>query len=97
MTSCSTVCRRSCSSLGGSTPSSSHISAKWTIAGYTLARLAHNAYLAELDYGKDVMDRYRRRGGRVSEPAPSYDAARVTGLMGQEAGRPFNVYSDARV
>jgi len=32
----------------------------------------HNAYLAERDYGKNVMDRYRRRGGRVSEPAPAY-------------------------
>ncbi|MGH8647745.1 MAG: hypothetical protein ACREUP_00355, partial [Burkholderiales bacterium] len=44
----------------------------------------HNAYLAERDYGKDVMDRYRRHDGRVSEPRASYDAARVTGLTGQE-------------
>jgi hypothetical protein len=57
---------------------------------------SHNIYHAEQDYGKDVMDRYRRRGGRVSEPATSYDAARVTGLMGQEAGRPFIAYSEAR-
>ena len=32
----------------------------------------HNAYLAERDYGKEVMDRYRRRDGRVSEPAPAF-------------------------
>jgi hypothetical protein len=32
----------------------------------------HNLCLAERDYGKDVMDRFRRRGSRVLEPAPSY-------------------------
>jgi len=32
----------------------------------------HNAYLAERDYGKEVMDRYRRRDDRVSEPEPAY-------------------------
>jgi hypothetical protein len=32
---------------------------------------AHNAYLAELDYGKDVMDRYRGNG-LVCEEAPDY-------------------------
>jgi len=32
----------------------------------------HNAYLAEREYGKEVMKRYRRNGGRVSEPAPVY-------------------------
>jgi hypothetical protein len=32
----------------------------------------HNAYLAELDYGKEVMDKYRRNGDRVSESAPVY-------------------------
>ncbi len=35
---------------------------------------AHNAYLAELDYGKEVMERYRRRDGRVSETGPGYFA-----------------------
>jgi hypothetical protein len=35
---------------------------------------AHNAYLAEKEYGKDVMDRYRRPGDRVSEPVASYHA-----------------------
>jgi hypothetical protein len=33
---------------------------------------AHNAYLAELDYGKDVMDRYRRSAGSVRERALAY-------------------------
>jgi hypothetical protein len=35
---------------------------------------AHNLYLAELDYGRDMMDRYRRQD-RVSEPALGYFAA----------------------
>jgi hypothetical protein len=35
----------------------------------------HNAYLAELDYGKEVMDQYRRSGNRVSESAPVYALA----------------------
>ena len=33
---------------------------------------AHNAYLAELDYGKDVMGRYRRSGSLVCEVPPDY-------------------------
>src|SRR3990172_6005351 len=33
---------------------------------------AHNAYLAEREYGKAVMDQFRQPGGRVSEPAPMY-------------------------
>ena len=33
---------------------------------------AHNAYLAEREYGKEVMDPFRRPGGRVSEAAPGY-------------------------
>ena len=32
----------------------------------------HNAYLAECDYGKNVMERYRRSAGRAREPAPVY-------------------------
>jgi len=36
----------------------------------------HNGYLAESDYGKDVMNRYRRSGSRVSEPGPVYALAR---------------------
>ena len=35
---------------------------------------AHNAYLAELDYGKEVMEKYRRRDDRVSETGPGYFA-----------------------
>ncbi len=37
----------------------------------TLCR-AHNAYLAELDYGKEVMEKYRRGGDRVSESGTGY-------------------------
>jgi hypothetical protein len=32
----------------------------------------HNFYQAERDYGKSFMEKYRRRGGRVSETAPGY-------------------------
>jgi hypothetical protein len=32
----------------------------------------HNAYLAEREYGKEVMNKYRRRDDRVSEPEPAY-------------------------
>ena len=35
---------------------------------------AHNVYLAELDYGRETMDKYRRQD-RVSEPALDYFAA----------------------
>ena len=33
---------------------------------------AHNEYLAERDYGKDVMDRHRRSANRVCEPVAVY-------------------------
>jgi len=36
---------------------------------------SHNAFLAERDYGKDVMDQYRRSGSRVSESSPVYASA----------------------
>ena len=36
---------------------------------------AHNGYLAELDYGKEVMERYRRRDDRVSEAGPGFFGA----------------------
>jgi len=49
----------------------------------------HNAYLAELEYGKEKMNRYRRRGGRVSEHATSYDGARLRGLMQPEPAPPL--------
>ena len=32
----------------------------------------HNVYLAERDYGKSVMEKYRKTGGRVSDTAPGY-------------------------
>ncbi len=35
----------------------------------------HNGYQAECDYGKEVMDKYRRSADRVSEPAPVYTAS----------------------
>ena len=38
-----------------------------------LACRTHNLYLAELDYGKEKMDRYRRSPDRVGEPAPAFN------------------------
>ena len=32
----------------------------------------HNLYMAEMDYGKDKMERYRRSTDRVREPKPSF-------------------------
>ena len=32
----------------------------------------HNLYMAEMDYGKDKTERYRRSADRVSEPKPSF-------------------------
>ena len=32
----------------------------------------HNLYMAEMDYGKDKMERYRRSADRVREPKPSF-------------------------
>ena len=32
----------------------------------------HNLYLAEMDYGKDKMEQYRRSADRVGEPSPSF-------------------------
>jgi hypothetical protein len=40
----------------------------------TLMCRAHNIYLAERDYGKEKMKKYRGNVGRVSEPAPIYYA-----------------------
>jgi 5-methylcytosine-specific restriction endonuclease McrA len=36
----------------------------------------HNAYMAELDYGKAKMDRYRRSADRVGEPLPTLQLCR---------------------
>ncbi len=33
----------------------------------------HNAYMADLDYGKEKMDQYRRSADRVSEPQPTLE------------------------
>ena len=33
----------------------------------------HNAYMAELDYGKEKMDQYRRSADRVGEPQPTLE------------------------
>ena len=42
-----------------------------------LACRTHNLLLAERDYGKDVIEGYRRKGDRVSEPASSYFVRRA--------------------
>jgi hypothetical protein len=33
----------------------------------------HNAFMAELDYGKEKMDEYRRTADRVGEPQPAFE------------------------
>jgi hypothetical protein len=45
--------------------------------GIRLMCKAHNAYIAEHDYGKATMAPYRRSGNRVSEAAPAYGAGSV--------------------
>lgn len=37
----------------------------------------HNAYLADREYGENVMKRYRLNGDRVSEPVPAYNCFRL--------------------
>jgi len=37
----------------------------------------HNLYMAELDYGKEHMDRYRRSADVVREPSPTYGLRRA--------------------
>jgi hypothetical protein len=49
---------------------------------------SHNLYHAEQDYGKDVMDQYRRNGNRVSESAPVY-LTREVDVAGSSSGRPI--------
>jgi hypothetical protein len=48
---------------------------------YLMCR-ARNAYLAELDYGKGVMEKYRKRGDRVSEEGPGYIVSRTRAPIG---------------
>ena len=51
---------------------------------------AHNGYLAERDYGKEVIERYRRSAGRVSEPSAVYAVAnRADGLLGPDGLFPL--------
>ena len=45
----------------------------------------HNAYMADRDYGREVMARYRRSDGRVSEPPPVYYSGN---LAASAHGRP---------
>ncbi len=55
------------------------------VENITLLCRAHNGHLAERDYGKDVMGRYRRSDGRVSEPAALYTiGSRVNGQLGPD-------------
>ncbi len=40
---------------------------------------SHNAYMAELDYGKEKMDQFRRSSDRVCEPRPAFELRPDTG------------------
>ena len=41
--------------------------------GQCFRELFHNLYMAELDFGKEKMDAYRRSADRVGEAAPSFE------------------------
>jgi len=59
---------------------------------------AHNAYLAELEYGKEKIERYRRSGSRVREPAPIYSVAsrrRSLNPMERVSAQVSSDYGDA--
>jgi hypothetical protein len=43
----------------------------------------HNLLLAEHEYGKDVIESYRKNGSRVGEPAPVYFVPRASTLSGE--------------
>jgi hypothetical protein len=45
----------------------------------------HNAFFAEQDYGRDVMERHRHSAGRVSEPVPLYTITHDCLLGGMDA------------
>lgn len=47
---------------------------------------AHNAYLAELEYGKEKIERYRRSGSRVREPAPVLFCCQPSWALSQHDG-----------
>ena len=47
-----------------------------SVENVCLACAAHNAYMAELDYGKERMARYRRSADRVREPQPMLELSR---------------------
>ncbi|GMR22779.1 MAG: hypothetical protein BMS9Abin37_1152 [Acidobacteriota bacterium] len=51
----------------------------------------HNAYMAELDYGKDKMDRYRRSADSAREPQPTLQLVpdRVASRSLAQAGRGY--------
>ncbi len=54
---------------------------------YLISR-CHNGYLAERDYGKEVIEQYRRSAGRVSEPAAVYAIGnRAHDLLGPDRAR----------
>ena len=57
---------------------------------------AHNGYLAEQDYGKDLMDKCRR-SSRVSEPAPIYYINRKGLLTFQAATDYFHAQRPSHV
>jgi len=49
---------------------------------------AHNTYLAERDYGREAMVRYRRSGNRVSEAAAVYSTGSTLTPAGANRGGP---------
>ncbi len=59
-----------------------------SVGNISLLCRCHNGYLAERDYGKEVIERYRRSTGRVSEPAAVYTVGtRINNLLVPDRAR----------
>jgi hypothetical protein len=60
-----------------------------SVGNIQLTCRAHNGYFADRDYGKKLMDRYRKYGqspGRVSESTPIYSTTISTGFASVDRG-----------
>jgi len=55
----------------------------------------HNAHLAEREYGKEVMERYRRSDSRVREPAPGYFDDKISAAAPPSGNRLAERWSSA--
>ena len=61
-----------------------------SVANVELRCRTHNLYQAECDYGKEVMERYRNSGNRVSEPGAVYTFSNRTTERGVVTASPLH-------